>query len=83
MAPVVTVYLSGAYEVSCRVRVGEHPAARRPAAIVRLNPKECSVLGNSPALTTPKWVPRLCHTVRYGPGEVAEFGVRPRGFSEG
>jgi hypothetical protein len=65
----------GAYEVSCRVRVGKgHPAVRaRYRGPVRLHPKGTVRSGAH------KWVPRPCHAVdRWVPRPVTGLGVWSR-----
>ena len=56
-----------AYEVSCRVRVGEvtRPSRQRQWCDTpdRLHPKEPAGSSEAIRASAPKWVPRLCHAV--------------------
>ncbi|GAA3795810.1 hypothetical protein CSO01_30900 [Cellulomonas soli] len=65
-----------AYEVSCRVRVGEHPVVRPAEAVVRLHPKD-TVNFPVPAIGSPAPAGGSC-----GPRTAAGFGVPLEGFSE-
>jgi hypothetical protein len=79
LARVVTVNLSDAYEVSCRVRVGEvtRPSRRpRERSPFGLHPKERLA---TPRSGSPASVMRKCAD----PGTVTELGVCPWSFSEG
>src|SRR5215218_9762347 len=76
VARSVTVNLSDAYEVSCRVRVEE---VTRPERTFRLNPKEHLSIRQCPVSGSPASAMRCpCR-----PGTVAELGVRLGCFSEG
>ena len=68
-----------AFEVSCRVRVGE---VTRPARAPGFTPRSVERSRFRPAVA-PNWVPRLCHAVSYDSEAVAELGVRPEAPQEG